>query len=60
MKMVVSYACRDVGVDCDWSASAETEEDLMGLIAEHAKTAHPDIELTPDLVATVKAAFKYE
>jgi hypothetical protein len=32
----------------------------MGLIAEHAKTAHPDIELTPDLVAAVKAAFKYE
>jgi predicted small metal-binding protein len=60
MKMVVTYACRDVGVDCDWSASAETEEGLMGLIAEHAKTAHPEIELTPDLVAAVKAAFKYK
>ncbi len=58
--MVKTYACRDVGVDCDWSASHETEEGLMELIAEHAKNVHPEIELTPELVAKVKAAFKDE
>jgi predicted small metal-binding protein len=58
--MVITYACRDVGVDCDWSASSETEEGLMALIAEHAKIVHPEIELTPDLVAAVKGAFKHE
>jgi len=36
--MVKTYTCRDVGVDCDWSAYSETEEGLMELIAEHAKT----------------------
>ena len=56
--MVITYTCRDVGVDCDWSASSETEEGLMALIAEHAKNVHPEIELTPELVAQVKGAFK--
>ncbi len=27
--MVKTFTCRDVGVDCDWSASSETEEGLM-------------------------------
>ncbi len=59
--MVKTYACRDVdGGDCDWSASHETEEGLMELIAEHAKNVHPEIELTPELVAQVKGAFKDE
>ena len=58
--MVITYACRDVGVDCDWSASSETEEGLMALIAEHAKNVHPEIELTPELVTAVKGAFKHE
>lgn len=58
--MVLTYACRDVGVNCDWTASSLTEEGLMELIAEHAKKDHPEIELTPELVAQVKAAFKEE
>ncbi len=58
--MVKTHACRDHGEDCDWSASSETEEGLMELIAEHAKKVHPEIELTPELVAKVKAAFKDE
>ena len=58
--MVKTYACRDVGVDCDWSASHETEEGLIELITEHAKVAHADIEITPELWAQVKAAFKDE
>ncbi len=58
--MVITYTCRDVGVDCDWAASSETEEGLMELISEHAKNVHPEIELTPELVAKVKGAFKDE
>jgi predicted small metal-binding protein len=56
---MISYACKDVGVDCPWSASAETEDELMALISEHAKKDHPDITLTPELVSAVKAAFKH-
>jgi len=56
---MISYACKDAGVDCPWTASAETEEKLMELIGEHAKTAHPDIVLTPELVEKVKSVFKH-
>jgi predicted small metal-binding protein len=56
---MISYACKDVGVDCPWSASAETEDELMALISEHAKKDHQDITLTPELVSAVKAAFKH-
>jgi predicted small metal-binding protein len=30
--MTKSYTCRDVGVDCDWKTSAETEDDVMAAI----------------------------
>ncbi len=56
---MITYACKDVGVDCDWSASAETEEELLAKIEVHAKEAHSDITPTPELWAAVKAAFKH-
>ena len=48
----------DVGVDCDWKTSGETEDEVMADIQEHAAQIHPDIELTPDLVAAVRGAIK--
>ena len=50
--------CRDVGVDCDGVIRAETEEELMGKVAEHAKTAHGITEISPELAAKVKAAIQ--
>ena len=58
--MPKTYTCRDVGVDCDWKTSGETEDDVMAIIQEHAAQVHPDIELTPDLVAAVRGAIKDE
>ena len=58
--MVKTYTCRDVGVDCDWAASSETEEGLLEIIAEHAKNVHGMTEIPPELAAKVKAAIKDE
>ncbi len=55
-----TYTCRDVGVDCNWTTSGETEDDVMANIEEHAAQIHPDIELTPDLVAAVRGVIKNE
>ncbi len=55
--MTKGFACSDVGVDCDWSASAETEDELMTQIAEHAKE-HGFDPIPADLVEKVKAAIK--
>jgi len=58
VKMAKMLRCRDVGVDCDGVIRAETEEELMGKVAEHAKTAHGITEISPELAAKVKAAIK--
>ncbi len=34
--MTKSISCADAGKDCGWSATAETEEELMNKVAEHA------------------------
>jgi predicted small metal-binding protein len=56
--MPKTYTCRDVGVDCDWKTSAETEDEIMAIVSKHAAEAHPTIELTPELVETVRQAIK--
>lgn len=56
--MTKSISCADSGADCAWVSSAETEEQLMGKVAQHAKEDHPDMEITPDLVAKIKSVIK--
>ncbi len=58
--MAKTYTCRDVGVDCDWKTSGETEDEVMATIEEHAAQRHPDVELTLDLVDAVLGAIKDE
>ena len=56
--MTKSISCADVGSDCGWSTTAETEEDLMNKVAEHAKEEHKDLEVTPEVVAKIKSHIK--
>ncbi len=58
--MAKTYTCRDVGVDCDWKTVGATEDEVMKTIAEHAAQIHPEIDLTPDLVAKVRGVIKDE
>ena len=55
--MTKSIKCSDVGVDCDWGATAQTEEELMKKIAAHAKE-HGFNEIPKELLAKVKASIK--
>jgi len=55
--MTKSIRCSDVGVDCDWKASALNEEELMKKIAEHAKE-HGFTEIPKDLLPKIKSAIK--
>jgi len=56
--MTKSISCADAGKDCGWSATAETEEELMNKVAEHAKADHKDMEITPEVVAKIKSLIK--
>jgi predicted small metal-binding protein len=48
-----SLNCRDAGQDCGFAVTAETEDEVMQHVATHAAAAHPDLELTPEIVANV-------
>jgi len=56
--MTKEIRCRDVGVDCDWVATGETEEEIMKKAAEHAKKDHGMNEIPPELVQRVREAIK--
>ena len=58
--MAKKMNCRDVGPDCDFVARGETEEEIMGQVAEHARTAHGIEEVPRELAEKAKAAIKDE
>jgi predicted small metal-binding protein len=58
--MAKVITCRDVGVDCDFVARGQTEEEVLKKCAEHARSAHGMQELSPELTAKVKAAIHEE
>ncbi len=51
--------CRDVGFDCEGVVRAETEEEVLRQVAEHARTVH-DVEVTPELAEQVKGLIRDE
>ena len=56
--MSLSIACKDVGANCSFVAKAETEEELLKKVAQHAKEAHGMASVDPAMLAKVKGAIK--
>jgi predicted small metal-binding protein len=56
--MTKSVACADGGSDCRWSATADTEEELLAKCQQHAQEEHKDLEMTPEVVAKIKSCIK--
>jgi predicted small metal-binding protein len=52
--------CKDVGFDCAGVIRAATEDEALRMAAEHAKTVHGLQEITPEVVAKVKAVIRDE
>ena len=50
--------CRDVGVDCDATFTAETEDEVMAQAAEHARTAHGYDEVPPELAEKARSVIQ--
>ena len=46
--MAKTVSCRDVGMDCDFVAKGETDEDILQQCAEHARKDHNMIEIPPE------------
>ena len=52
--------CKDVGMDCDFVARGDTEEEVLKQAAEHAGAAHGMTEMSDEVVAKVRAAIHDE
>ena len=50
------FKCRDMDMDCDFEASADSEDELMPQIAEHADQAHDIKTISPELMDQVRQA----
>ena len=58
--MAKILACRDVGVDCDFVARGETEEEIFRQCARHGKEAHGMEEIPADLIAKMRGFIREE
>ncbi len=58
--MVKVLKCKDVGMDCDFVAHGETEEEILKLAVEHTGTTHDMKEIPDEVLAKVRAAIHDE
>jgi predicted small metal-binding protein len=56
--MTLEFRCADVGVVCNGKIRAETPEELVGKIAEHAAHKHGVPKLTETLVNYAKSTVR--
>ena len=52
--------CADLGMSCPKEIRAETEEEVLKLVAEHAKEVHGTKEVSPEVVEKVRAVMHEE
>jgi predicted small metal-binding protein len=56
--MTKQLCCRDIGMNCDFEARGNTEEEVLQQASDHARTAHQIPEMPPELAAKVRAAIR--
>jgi predicted small metal-binding protein len=47
------FHCRDAGMDCDFIARGQTNDEILEQARRHAEQAH-QMKITPELAARVK------
>jgi len=59
-KQYKKLGCLDVDPKggCAFEVRAETEEEVMRLAADHAKHAHHEASLPPEMIKKIKSAMK--
>ena len=58
--MSKAYACRDIGMDCDWRTKAKTEGEILVSIGEHVAAAHQITDTPSKLLMRVREAIRDE
>ena len=60
-KLCITVSCRDVGVDCDFRGTGETEEELMNNLVDHAIKDHGytrEYVMKPEMQEKIKSKIK--
>lgn len=52
--------CEELGFDCDGVVRAETEQEALEKVAQHAKEVHNIDQVTPGLVGKVREVMREE
>jgi predicted small metal-binding protein len=52
-----TLACADAGFTCDAVVTAGTEEEVLAIAAEHARTVH-GVTVTPEMAEQIKTLIK--
>ena len=55
---MASFKCKDLGMDCTWSATEKNEKELLAKIADHARTRHNISTIDDAMMKKVKQAIK--
>jgi hypothetical protein len=53
--MAYALRCADSGMDRPGQFTTKTESELLRHVELHVRKAHPDMELTPETMTTVRA-----
>jgi predicted small metal-binding protein len=57
-KTYKQISCREAGADCDFMVRAETEEELLKIVADHACRGHNMCEFSTELKEKVLSHIK--
>jgi predicted small metal-binding protein len=52
--------CREVGFDCEGVVRADSENEVLRQVAEHAKSAHGMESVGPEVVEKVRSVMRDE
>ncbi len=58
--MAKSVSCRDVGMDCDFVATGNTEEEILRQCADHARVEHNMNEVPAEVRDKIRTAIRDE
>lgn len=53
---VLSFRCKDIGMDCSFEADGSTAHELMRKFIDHAESAHTMQVLSADIIFNVHKA----
>lgn len=53
-----SFKCKDIGMKCKFEVKTQNNDEVMPIIALHAKKSHGMDDIPPDILEKVKKAIK--